>query len=294
MTAKLMNFRTIAIYVLLAGAVSAHAQSVTTATWIGPASGGEWNTPQYWDTGAPPLDPTTNAFIGFNTNVSYNFQMTPERFGQLILHGVLNVNAPGFNCSSNLMIRAGGGNRLFINSGGVMDVTGNFIFTSNASVTINPGGVLNVGGELMVGSGITPPGYTGGGTAGASGWMTNNGGTIRASATTINRANSSASSLLLINGGTNDLGAVTIRRSVAGGTAPGLGTEGLVISNGLVRMTSLDLGGPNGNSWLTLLLVDGTVTNTGDFIVRQITPGRASRFVQTGGLFVSTGSGGVN
>ncbi|MDW7979259.1 MAG: autotransporter-associated beta strand repeat-containing protein, partial [Verrucomicrobiales bacterium] len=292
MTAKLMNFRTIAIYVLLAGAVSAHAQSVTTATWIGPASGGEWNTPQYWDTGAPPLDPTTNAFIGFNTNVNYNFQMTPERFGQLILHGVLNVNAPGFNCSSNLMIRAGGGNRLFINSGGVMDVTGNFIFTSNASVTINPGGVLNVGGELMVGSGITPPGYTGGGTAGASGWMTNNGGTIRASATTINRANSSATSLFVINGGTNDLGAVTVRRSgPAGGVA--LGGEGLVISNGLVRMTSLDLGGANGNSWLTLFLVDGVVTNTGSFTIRQQTVARGSRFIQMGGVFVATDPTGV-
>ncbi len=293
MTANLNQFSKIVLCVAVAHVICAFAQEPITATWIGPASGGEWNTPAFWDTGVPPLDPTTNAFIGFNTNVNYNTQMTPERFGQLILHGVLNVNAPGFNCSSNLMIRAGGGNRMFINSGGVVDTSGNFIFTSNASVTISAGGTLNVAGELMVGSGVTAPGYTSGGTAGASGWMTNNGGTIRATSTAINRANSSATSLLLINGGTNDLGAVTIRRAGPAGVSA-LGAEGLVISNGLVRMTSLDVGGPNGNSWLTMYLGNGIVTNTGPFNVRQITTGRGSRFIQTGGLFVGTDANGVN
>jgi autotransporter-associated beta strand protein len=91
-------------------------------------------------------------------------------------------------------------------------------------------------------------------------------------------------------GGTNDLGAVTVQRSpsASGGfnNVP-LGSEGLVVSNGLVRMTSLDVGGNGGNSWLTTLIAGGDVTNSGAMTVRGLTAGRASRFFQTGGFFES-------
>ena len=53
----------------------ASAQAQTTANWIGPATGGEWNTGANWDTGFPPLDATTNASIAKGTNVSYNLPM---------------------------------------------------------------------------------------------------------------------------------------------------------------------------------------------------------------------------
>jgi len=46
-----------------------NGQAQTTATWIGPASGGEWNAGTYWDTGLAPADSTTNAIIGPTFNV---------------------------------------------------------------------------------------------------------------------------------------------------------------------------------------------------------------------------------
>jgi len=131
--------------------------------------------------------------------------------------------------------------------------------------------------------------------AGSTGFLTNNGGALSASATSINPNNVSFSSLLLINGGTNDLGNVSIFRSVAGSSAfSALGSEGLLISNGIVRMTSLNVGNATASSFLTMLVASGAVTNTGDMVVRQFSGSRTSRFLQTGGTFVSSGANGVH
>lgn len=258
-------------------------QAQTTATWIGPASGGEWNTPTSWDTGAPPLDSTTNAFIGAATNVSYNLPMTASSFAALTNNGTLNVNTNGFNCSSITLLRAGGGNKLFVNTGAVVNVTGNLAFTSNSVVSLTAGSSVTVQGSLLVGSGAT--GGTGTGTAGCIGIMTNNGATLNASVTTINPANASASSLFVINGGTNNLGTTTIKRS-SPSSQPALGTEGLLIYGGLVTMTNLNVGG-NANSYLTMLVAGGTVTNMGNVLIQGTgANSRPARLLQQGGLFV--------
>src|ERR1035437_5169901 len=216
---------------LAAAFTAATASAQTTATWIGPASGGEWNTDANWDSGAPPLDSTTNAFIGIGTNASYNLPMVATSFGTLTLNGILNVNTNGFNSRAITLVRPGGGNRLFVNNGGVVNVSGSLIISSNAFVIVTNGGSLTAG-TLQVGSGST---------AGSGGIMTNSGGTVSATTTILNNNNASATGLFVINGGTNSLGNVTINRS-SPSSQPALGTEGLMIYNGLVNMTSLSVG----------------------------------------------------
>src|SRR5258708_4858367 len=148
MRTSLMQSLRLASFVALAtvlGLVQLQAQ--TTANWIGPATGGEWNTAANWDTGAPPLDSTTNAFIGFGTNVNYNIPMSAASFGTLTLNGILNINAAGFTNGSISLVRPGGGNQLFVNTGGVVGVTnGGVTVSSNAYVTVSAGGTLVMSG----------------------------------------------------------------------------------------------------------------------------------------------------
>jgi fibronectin-binding autotransporter adhesin len=266
-------------------AISLTTARAQTATWIGPATGGTWNTAASWDLGLVPGD-TTNVLIGAGTNVTYSSAMSAPDFAALSLNGILNVNAGGFNCSSITMLRVGGGNRLWVNNGGVVNTTGNLAATSNAWVTLAAGASVTVQGSLLVGAGAT--GGTGTGTAGCSGYMTNNGATLNAGVTSINTANASATSLLVVNGGVNNLGNVTINR-YGPTSAPVPGADGLAIYNGLVNMTGLAVGGSGANSYLSMLVTGGTVTNTGGFIVHIInTAGRPARFLQTGGLFVTS------
>jgi len=58
------------------------------------------------------------------------------------------------------------------------------------------------------------------------------------------------------------------------------GQEGLIISNGVVTMTSLDVGASGGNSFLTAYVGNGNVTNSGTMILRQGSASRSSRFLQ--------------
>lgn len=288
MTTKARELAKLSLVVMFVAATCAYAQEPVLATWIGPASGGEWNTPEYWDTGAPPLDVTTNALIGPGTNVDYSIPMWASGFGALTNYGILNINTSGFNCTMIAMTLPGsGGEKLFINPGGEVRVSGDFRMVTNAAMSLAPGGSLTVEGSFIVSANPSSK-YTG------TTYATNNGGILTATRTYVNNSSGTGTGLLVINGGTNDLGATEIGRSAAGSSPSALGTEGLNIYGGLVRMTSLDVGGPNGNSWLTMYLVNGVVTNTGQFVMRQITAGRASRFIQTGGLFVGTDSTGVN
>ena len=269
--------------VLTAGFLTAHAQ--TTATWTGPASGGEWNTDANWDTGLAPADATTNAFIGPGTNVSYNLPMVATSFGGLTNCGVLSVNTNGFNSTSIFLNRAGGGAALFVNKGGVMNVTGNLGFCSNSVVSIGAGSSVTITGNLYIGSGLT--GGSGGATVGAFGSLTNNGGALTATSTVLNPANQSigTSCRLIINGGTNNLGAYSAQRSPGGASAPpALGTDSLVISNGFVNTTSISVGN---NARGIMYLVGGTVTNTGNLTIKNSTSTRPARFLQRGGLFVT-------
>ena len=291
-------FRATALVAALLGLTAQASRAQTTAIWIGPASGGEWNTAANWSTGLAPADLTTNAFIGQGTNVNYNTPMVAGSFGQLLItNGSLTINTNGFvvGASGNTAVTlwgaggtgGGGSTKLLVNSNGVLSITnGGLTLTNAASLVVNTGGVFTASGILSVGA-------NSGNNPGRDGFFTNNSGTVKVGGLRISPSDGNANSRAVINGGTNDFGDVIIQRSNLGSFgAPGV--EGLLIYGGLVRMTSLDVGGTGGDSFLTMLIADGTVTNTGAFTMRQKTAARASRFLQTGGLFVSTASGGVH
>ena len=261
----------------------ATTRAQTTATWIGPASGGEWNTAANWDSGSPPLDSTTNAFIGRTTNVSYNFPMAAVSFGTLTDQGILSINTNGFNSGSVVLNAAGGGAQLNVSSNGVMNITGALGFCSNAVVTLAGGSSVTISGALIVGS--NPTGGSGSANPSAFGIMTNNGGALSAASTGLSPGNASvtASTRFVINGGTNNLGAVQINRSP---NPPVAGQDGLIINNGFANITSILLGN---NAWGTMTVNGGVVSNTGNFTVQMIsTTARPARFLQTGGTFVTT------
>jgi rhamnogalacturonan endolyase len=273
------------------GLIAAPAQTVT---WIGPASGGEWNTVANWS-GARVPGAGTNAIIGPGTNVSYTLPMAAASFGALTNNGVINVNTNGFNSGGIAMLNPGGTGKLFVNTGGVVNVTGNLGFCSNSVVALSPGSALNISGSLWIGCGAANG--ASGATPGSFGTMTNNGGTLNAASTSLNPGNGSVttSALLVINGGTNNLGTVSIKRSKSGsGGFSTLGTEGLVIYGGNVTMSNLNVGGTSGNSYLTALIDGGVVTNFGSVSINQVTSGRASQLLQMGGLFVVPDPGVVN
>jgi len=270
----------------LALAVPAPAQFF--ANWSGGAGDNDWNNPLNWDTLEVP-GPGTNAIIGAAFNVDYNTPMAAPSFSILSCAGVLNINAAGFTvdgAGDGAVGFAGSASRLAINPGGAVSLTAGGLTLSNAAgLSLASGGSLTVAGNFLLGRNGT----------GNTGFATNDGGFISAAATGVNPNNNSSTSRLVINGGTNNLGNVVVKRSAAGsGGFSALGTEGLLISNGIVTMTSFDLGGSDGNSFLTAYLANGAVTNTGDMIVRQLTASRSSRFLQTGGFFVCSGVNGVN
>lgn len=272
-TKNLLYLAPICGLMLAMSLTTARAQS---ANWIGPATGGEWNTAADWDAGVVP-GVATNALIAATTNVSYNNVMSASTFGTLTLNGVLNINNSGFVCTGISLIQPGGGPKLFVNSGGAVNTTsGTLALSSNAMVTVASGGSLNVG-ELELGTANN---------ANAIGIVTNNGGTFTATSTVINNNNASATSLFVIQGGTCNLGAVTINRA-GPSSQPALGSEGLVIYNGVVNMTSLHAGSSAANSFLSCYVAGGIVTNSGPaFIHLSATANRPARFIQTGGLFV--------
>ena len=299
-----MNYKSLFTLALCAGMITLGDLSSPgqTAIWTGPASGGEWNTAANWSLGAVP-GTGNGAFIGSGTNVSYNLPMAAAGIIGLTNYGTFNVNTNGFNCTAVNMMYPNGSSAIFINTGGVAGVSGNVAFNSNSVVTVNNGGSLTVAGALLIGCGSA--GGTSSGTAKSYATMTNNGGTISASSTTLNPANGSISGncLLVINGGNNNLGTTTVKRtgSSTGGFVT-LGTEGLVIYGGQVIITNLNIGGEAstgagstpGNSYLTTLVAGGAVTNFGNVYLNQQTAGRPSRFLQNGGLFVVPDPGLVN
>jgi fibronectin-binding autotransporter adhesin len=275
----------VAIAAVLSSRSCLHAQ---TATWSGSAGDGDWNNALNWDLGVPAEG--TNVFIGGGNVVNYNTPMVAGAFGGLApglsVIGTLNVNASGFvigTSGTNAVIVAGTGSRLSVNAAGIMSVT-------NGGFTVGPSGVaaLASGGSLFILGSLSVGNSSGIGT------MTNNGGALSATSTAINPNNSSAapSCILVISGGSNALGNVSIRRANPS-SQPAPGTEGLVVSNGVVNMTALVLN--TGNSFGSMLVTGGAITNTGTFIVGQQNGGnsRATRFLQTGGVVVSTSTDGV-
>jgi autotransporter-associated beta strand protein len=252
-------------------------------TWTGSQSS-NWNNTNNWDAlvlpdvGTPVVIPSSAA----NQPV-YSNAMAAASIGSVTNNGILNINTNGFNCGTILMVRAGGGDQLFINNGGAANIAGNLGICSNAIASMAAGSSLTISGGLNIGSDLTG-GTSGSSTVGCFGSFTNWGGSLTAAATALNPRNASigTSCRLVIAGGTNSLGAVNIQRA-PGTSSPPLGSDGLVISNGLVNMTSISLGN---NAHGIIYLVNGVVTNNGTFTIQNTTSARPARFVQTGGVFV--------
>ncbi|HVM49818.1 MAG TPA: autotransporter-associated beta strand repeat-containing protein [Candidatus Acidoferrum sp.] len=255
-----------------------------TANWNNGAGDNDWNNSTNWDIGVPAEG--TNAVIGSGSTVNYNLPMTATAFGALTDSGVLNINATGFVSAASGTI-SGSSARFNVNSGGAAAVTtGNLTFTAAAGGTLAAGGSLAIASQLNLGAS----------GSGNTGFMTNNGGTLSAATTRINPNNLSSSCVLVINGGSNGLGTTTIWRSSSGSTSfQPLGSEGLVISNGIVNLTSLTVGASAANSTLTAFVGGGAVTNTGTFIVGMVggANSRPARFLQTGGTVVSSIAEGI-
>jgi rhamnogalacturonan endolyase len=287
---RLKSMRAVSLGYLVASCVISQAQQVS--TWVGPASGGEWNTAANWSNGVPGAG--TNALIGPGTNVNYNLPMAAAGFGGLTNKGVLNVSANGFNSTGITMLNPSGTGKVFINSGGAANVMGNVGICSNSAVTLAAGSSLNISGSLWIGCGTN--GTSTGSTPGSFGSMTNNGGTLRASSTGLNPGNGSVSqsAVLVINGGTNNLGTVSVKRSSGTSGFNAIGADGLAVYGGVVTMTNLNVGGSGGNSYLSTLIAGGVVTNFGSVSINQLTSGRGSRLLQTGGLFVVPDPGVIN
>jgi autotransporter-associated beta strand protein len=282
-TARLLASFTVAV--VISSGRFLHAQ---TATWTGGAGDSDWNNALNWDIGVPAEG--TNVFIGGGNVANYNTPMVAGAFGGLApglsVIGALNVNASGFvigTSGTNAVIVAGSGSRLSVNAAGIMSVT-------NGGLTVGPSGVATLasGGSLAISGSLSV------GNSSGIGIMTNSGGNLSAVSTAINPNNSSAapSCILVISGGSNALGNVSIRRANPS-AQPAPGTEGLVVSNGVVNMSGLVLN--TGNSFGSMLVTGGASTNTGTFIVGQQNAGnsRATRFLQTGGIVVSTAAEGV-
>ena len=264
---------------------------VSTLTWTGNTDT-DWNKTGNWDSGLIP-DVGTSVVIPITANQPvYSNQMVAASFGSLTQAGELNVNTNGFNSGAltlNNVAESGPGTgaKMYVGSGGVVNVSGAVVLTSNAWITVASGGSLTASGALNLG-------VTSSATLGSVGIVTNNGGTINVASTGINPGNGSLSGstatsgncLFVINGGTNNLGSVVIKRSTSTGT-PAIGRDGLAIYGGQVTMSGLDVGNNSANSSCSALVAGGIVTNNGSVFVAQLN-NRVSRFLQTGGLFVVT------
>lgn len=272
--------------VMLALSLTSSQAQTANATWTGPASGGLWNTPADWDIGIPAEG--TNVAIGTGTNITYNAPMAATSVGIVTNNGTLNIGASGFNCLGIVLPNPAGGDKVFINSGGIVSVGGNFTLSTNAAVTMAAGSTLTVNGAVDVSFGASSH-------AAGTVTFTNNGGAYTALSTVINNNQGTASGLMVINGGTNSLGNTSIGRSSSGATFGNLGTEGLVVYNGFVTTTNLNVGNNGqGVSSLSAWIDGGVVTNQGNVFINGDTGGRGARFIQSSGLFVVPDPGVVN
>lgn len=254
------------------GLITLNAQ--TTATWIGPTSGGEWNTGANWSSLLAP-GTGTNVLVGAGNNVAYNTPMSATDFGSLTNNGTLNISASGFNCGTIFMnALTTGVPQFFVTNGGAVNSTGILGLGTNAVASLASSASLTVS-NLIIGYNT--------GNKDMHAYFTNNGGTFMALKTTLN--NSSSSTLaphLVINGGMNNLGTTTLNRSHAS-SPTALGSDGLAIYGGTVIITNLTLAGASVDQ---VYIAGGTVTNYGNVSIAASTAGRYMRVAQAGGLFV--------
>ncbi len=291
---------------------SAHAQ---TAIWTGGGGDGLWNNPLNWDLDFLGINTVpaegTNANIAAGSTVTYDTPMAASSIASLTNAGALTINAAGFNIDAGSFPPYFGefGGSLVINSGGLMLITnaGDWRVNSNHTVVVEGGALIvtnNPVGTLTFG----PSGNQS--TANAAGF-TNNGGTVvfdqpvqlrgRYSRFIMNggtldllagggvfESSNDQERPWLINGGTANLGDFSITRTTGGG--------GLVISNGVVTVSSLRIGTTAAAAYTTVY--GGVLTNTGAFTVCDRNNGATSKdrrifFRLRGGMVVSTDPAGI-
>jgi len=286
-----------------------HAQ---TANWNGLGSDTSWNNALNWDIGTPAEG--TNANIGVGILVDYNTPMVAASFAGLNNGGTLSINAGGFNVDAATVIPyTGAANSLLrINSGGVVLITNSGAFTlqTTAAVAVE-------GGSLVLSNNFNPivMGSSESSGANAGVGITNNGGTIvfeqqlqwrsRDSRFIMNGGTLDAKGgvamvetgndirrQFLINGGTANLGNVTVSRAVGTTVAGG----GLVVSNGIVTVTGLQVGIVAGAGGSTV--AGGVLTNTGIFTINDRTNAPTANerrvfFYVRGGSIYSTDPSGI-
>ncbi len=231
---------------------------------------------------------TTNAFL---TNlvcaayvVNYNAPMLAPDIASLLMTNsagagsvTLNVNSSNFNVTGAVTIRAGG--KLNLSSTGVLN-SSSFAILNTGNLVMSPGAYLTNTGTFGLGN-----------SGAGAGAFTNNSGTLITGGVTIG-GGSDGGPMVLAGSNTTSLGTFLIARCGGSSTALPAVTTGLVVSNGLVSLGSIVLG--SANSWGNMTVVNGIVTNAGDFILaRQATAARGGRYTQMGGLVVSTTTDGI-
>jgi len=279
--------------------------------WTG-ATDNNWNNAGNWTNGVPGVG--VAAFLTNNSTVTYPAPMAAASFGSLNSAGRLTISAAGFNIDAGGTAAYTGQSNsvLTVNSGGVVIITnsGNWSVTSNSIVDVQGGTLIvtnNPAGAISFG----PNGNHS--TANAAGF-TNNGGTVvfsqpfnlrgrfsRVHMTGgtldmqggggITESANDQERLWLINGGAVNLGNFTLSRTVHT-----FANGGVVISNGTINATSLQIG--NSASRAGFSLAGGVFTNTGSFVIgdrnNAATSGeRRVFFYVRGGTMVSTTAAGI-
>jgi len=304
-----VNLVVITCLTLLFSSSASHAQ---TATYTG-NSGGEWNTAGNWDIGVPGTG--TNAAIRSTTAVNYNIPMTAASFRTLALSNSLTINTSGF------MIDEGGGSTaaIVVGTNATLNITANngvTVSNSAGAITVANFGTITLGNNafLLVTNSTGTSGFnvgtsgnpaTGGiftinsgamatldktlNIAGVPSRVFVNGGTLNCLAgSKISENNTDGSQRLAVGSGTVNLGDFSVTRCS--------GTGGLLITNGVVTATSIQIG--TANSTAFSIVMGGTLTNTGTFTIFD-TPSitasgdRRSQFLIKGGTVVSTSPTGI-
>lgn len=299
-------------------------------TWTAAATG-EWSTPAGWNNGVPGVG--TNAILGAAVAVNYNLPMSAVSVAGVIVSNaaVLNVNAAGFNVESgntakNVTVGAnagGAGGTLNINSGGTLMLTnsGQLYISTNGLVAVNAGGTLLMSNTLNATDGVlvgdnrrlasaasrgrlqvlggtatfdkrvTLAGSTTASTAGSGSEIFVDSGSLNLlGGGQINNTQDDGACRFLVNGGTVNLGNFVVARS---SSAP---AAGLVISNGVVNATALQVGTSASRAYAAVY--GGAFTNSGVFHVSDTataanTGERRARFQLFGGTVVSTTPEGI-
>ncbi|HEU6448626.1 MAG TPA: autotransporter-associated beta strand repeat-containing protein [Verrucomicrobiae bacterium] len=299
----------------------------TAATWTGTGGDGLWNNAANWDVGVPAEG--TNAIIANGNTVNYNAVMSATEFAGVLVSGgsTLNVNNSGFNMESGAAANAvtigvtGSSGFMNLNSGGAVTLSnsGPFYIGTNGVLTINAGGSLTTvsslasdamligdnkrygsssyvakllmeGGTATLDQRVTIAGSTSGSSGIGSQIVVDSGTLNLLGGARINNTSDDGGCRLLINGGTANIGGFSVYKSNPNPAA------GLVISNGIVNATAIQIGVGNSRSYGAIY--DGVLTNTGTFTVSDTTIAatsgdRKSHFVMRGGTVVSTTPEGI-